>query len=277
MTPMYWPDFIYHNFTDKGKDHLKLLEILHKFTRRVIEERSADFDPINFKATKRIAFLDMLLKARSDDNSLTFDDIQEEVDTFMFEGHDTTTSGICSAIQLIGSHPEVQAKLHEEIDQVFGSSNRPLKSDDLGELKYLECVIKETMRLYPPVPFVSRSITEDQVVAGYKLPKGHSASVLTYMVHRDERYYPDPEKFDPDRFLPENSENRPYFAYIPFSAGKRNCIGQRFAMMEEKVILANLLRKYELKAMKTMDEINLVANLVLRPTNDMLIKLTKRF
>ena len=97
------------------------------------------------------------------------------------------------------------------------------------------------------------------------------------MIHRDERYFPEPEKFDPDRFLTKNSKDRPAFAYIPFSAGRRNCIGQRFAMMEEKVVLANILRKFEIKALKTMDQLEPVVALVLRPFNGILpVKLSPR-
>jgi cytochrome P450 len=106
--------------TSNGREFKRCLKILHGFTRKVINERNAEFEASNYKAQKRIALLDLLLKSKHEDNSLTFDDIQEEVDTFMFEGHDTSAAAIGWAIHLIGSHPDIQKKIHEELDQVLG-------------------------------------------------------------------------------------------------------------------------------------------------------------
>ena len=160
ITPWNWIDFFY-NRTKNGIEHQKCLDILQGFTRKVILERNAEFTNSNFTTSKRVAFLDMLLKAKSEDPTLTFDDIQEEVDTFMFEGHDTTAVAASWACHMIGSHPDVQKKLHEEIDGIFKGSDRPVSNDDLRDLKYLECVVKETLRLFPSVPIFGRYMSED--------------------------------------------------------------------------------------------------------------------
>ncbi|KAG9335987.1 hypothetical protein JZ751_003386, partial [Albula glossodonta] len=238
--PWYWPDLVYY-FLGEGREHNKSLKVLHSFTESVINERAEYIAYIESDSEsdqgmkKRRAFLDMLLKTTDEDgNKLTHKDIQEEVDTFMFRGHDTTAASMNWAIHLIGSHPEVQKKVQQELQEVFGQSDRPINTEDLKKLRYLECVIKESLRLFPAVPFFARSICEDCHINGFKVPKGANAIIMPYALHRDPRYFPNPEEFRPERFLPENSEGRHAYSFIPFSAGLRNCIGQRFAVMEEK-------------------------------------------
>ncbi|KAM9313677.1 cytochrome P450 4V8 [Pholidichthys leucotaenia] len=281
-TPWFWPDFIYYWFGE-GKEHDKILKILHAFTYKVINERAenisnAESDSENEQGVKkRRAFLDMLLKTTYEDgSSMSHQDIQEEVDTFMFEGHDTTAASMNWALHLVGSHPEVQQKVHRELEEVFGTSDRPVNTDDLKKLKYLECVIKEALRLYPSVPFFARSLGEDCRINGFKVPKGANAIIITYALHRDPRYFPEPEEFKPERFLPDNSTGRPPYAYIPFSAGLRNCIGQRFALMEEKVVLASILRKFSIESCQKREELRPVGELILRPEQGIVIKLEKR-
>nr|UOU03280.1 cytochrome P450 4V23/24-2 [Brachionus rubens] len=275
-SPIEAIDFIYSR-TQNGKEYQNCLKVLHDFTKKVIMERDVELEDSELKSEKRIAFLDLLLKAKREDPSISFDDIREEVDTFMFEGHDTTAAAAAWACQLIGSHPEVQKKLHDEIDTVLGQSNRSLTNDDLKELKYLDLVIKETLRLFPSVAYIGRVFSEDCTIGGFKILKGETAAINPFLIHRDEKYYPDPEKFDPDRFLPENSKDRHAYAYIPFSAGRRNCIGQRFALMEEKVLLANILRRFEIESIKTLDELEPVADLILHPTNGIPVQLKTRY
>lgn len=220
----------------------------------------------------------MLLKAKheNNDNSLTFDDIQEEVDTFMFAGHDTTACSITWVCHNLCLYPEIQKKVHEELDNIFGDSERHVSNEDLGKLNYLERVIKETMRLFPVVLYVGRELSEDIEIDGYRIEKGKNVTINIGAIHRDERYYPNPEKFDPDRFLPENSKDRHPYAFIPFSAGKRNCIGQRFAMMELKILLASILQKFTIHSDKTTAELRPSSLAVLVPKNGLPVKLKLR-
>ncbi|KAJ8271753.1 hypothetical protein COCON_G00106120 [Conger conger] len=279
--PWFWSDFIY-NILGEGREHSRSLKVLHSFTEKVISERAehianTESDTKGQGTKKRRAFLDMLLNATDENgDKLTYKDIQEEVDTFMFRGHDTTAASMNWALHLIGSHQEVQRKVQQELQDVFGQSDQPISTEDLKRLRYLECVIKEALRLFPSVPFFGRTICEDCHVNGFMVPKGANAVVMPYALHRDPRYFPDPEEFRPERFLPENSEGRPAYAYIPFSAGLRNCIGQRFAIMEEKVVLASILRNFNIEATQKREDLHPLGELILRPQEGIWIKLEKR-
>ncbi|CAF4000329.1 unnamed protein product [Rotaria sp. Silwood2] len=269
--PWLWPDLIF-KLLPEGRNHDRYLKIIHQFTKKVIDDRAREFHTDENRG-KRSAFLDLLLKQMSDEQ-LTLLDIQEEVDTFMFEGHDTTAAAINFTCFMIALHPEVQQKLHDEIDRVFGNNHdRPCTMDDLNELDYLECVIKETLRLFPSVPFIAREVQDDFMYNGYKVLKGSTAVIFIYYIHRDPKHFSDPDRFDPDRFLPENSHDRSSFAFVPFSAGSRNCIGQRFAMLEEKSMLSWILRRYKLKTSQTRDDLHLSFEIILRSEHGAFVQL----
>ncbi|XP_017034672.3 probable cytochrome P450 4d14 [Drosophila kikkawai] len=214
---------------------------------------------------RRMALLDVLLQSTIDGAPLTNEDIAEEVDTFMFEGHDTTTSSIAFTCYLLSRHPEVQARVFQEIRDVIGDDkSTPVDMKILGELKYLECVIKESLRLFPSVPIIGRHITEDTVLDGKLIPANSDVIILIYHAHRDPDFFPEPEKFIPERFSLERKGEINPFAYTPFSAGPRNCIGQKFAMLEMKSTVSKMLRHFELLPLGA--EVKPVLNLILRST-----------
>ncbi|GIX85773.1 cytochrome P450 4c3 [Caerostris darwini] len=200
--------------------------------------------------------MDILLEHNIETKELTEEDIREEVDTFAFEGHDTISMGMSWSLYLIGLHRDIQKKIHEELDQIFCDDvERPTDEVDLKNLQYLDLVLKESQRLFPSVPTIAIRVSEDTNICGYPIPKGANCGVFVYGLHRDESVFPNPEKFDPDRFLPKNCVNRHPYAYIPFSAGPRNCIGQRFAVMEEKIVLSAILRKYSIESLDPRDKL----------------------
>lgn len=178
---------------------------------------------------------------------------------------------------MLGLYPEEQQKVHEELDSVFGEDcERPFTMEDLRELKYLECVIKESLRLFPSVPFFGRKTTETTTIAGHEVPAGATVAAIVYMIHRDPNHWPEPEVFRPDRFLAANCNGRHPYAFIPFSAGPRNCIGQKFAIQEEKAVLASLFRKYKVTSLKPRDKLRLQASLILKSQEPIPVKLELR-
>ena len=177
------------------------------------------------KKPTKLAFLDLLIEAHVN-NELTKSDIIEEVDTFMFEGHDTVGTNIAFCLYLLAIHPEIQRKVQMEIDEFYCEKGQCPTYEDLSRMKYLENCIKETLRLYPSIPVMSRRIQGDSGVNidGYEVPPGTNVIMLNYHLHRDADQFNDPESFNPDRF---NSPTRDNYSYVPFSAGPRNCIGQK--------------------------------------------------
>jgi len=273
-----------------GRKQRECLKILHEFTENVIKERrkehearirpdtndNEDKTELVYGQKQRKAFLDTLLEVSSKENSLDDLSLREQVDTFMFEGHDTTGVAICWAIYFLGWCPSVQEVAHEEIDQIFGDSDRPVNHEDIGELKYLDAVIKETLRLIPSVHLFGRCLSNDIQVDGYTIPSGAEVFLSPVLVGRNPDVYPNVENFDPMRFLSEDWQKRHPYSFIPFSAGPRNCIGQKFAMMEEKVVLSNILRKFKINCSYALEDLNAAADLVVRPANGLYIELEER-
>ncbi|GFS92992.1 cytochrome P450 4V2 [Nephila pilipes] len=201
---------------------------------KVIQEKKKQYLRGNKEnaTEKRKAFMHLLLERHFETQEFSEEDICEEVNTFVAAGHDTVAITIAWALYLIGLYPDVQTKIHEELDRIFGTDEkRDVTERDLNDLEYLDCVLKETNRIYTAVPIISRYLQKDTKICGYTIPKGSICAVLIYFLHRDKDVFPEPEKFDPDRFLPENSAKIPEYGYIPFSAGPRNYIGQKFAVM----------------------------------------------
>lgn len=291
VRPWYHVDFLWYR-SQLARENKNALDIVHNYTRGVIRDRKAALevkhksddsaaasgggDGESFGRKKRLAFLDLLLEGNQANNLLTDEDVREEVDTFMFEGHDTTTAGISWALFLLALHPDIQERAVEEIEAIFEGSDRPATMQDLNEMKLLERCIKETLRLYPSVSFFGRTLSEDIQLAGYHVPAKTIVGIHAYHVHRDERFYPDAERFDPDRFLPENTENRHPYAYIPFSAGPRNCIGQKFALLEEKSVISSVLRRFRLRSARTREQQTIMHELITRPKDGILLYLESR-
>lgn len=268
--------------------YLKLrnaLKILHGYTDNVIISRrkqlmnNSKVDATNeFGVKKREAFLDMLLQTSIDGKLLTNLEIREEVDTFMFEGHDTTTSAVAFTLYNLAKYPAAQQRAFEEVIHVVGEDpHKPIQLSHLNDLVYMEKVIKETLRLFPSVPLIGRKCVEEVTIEGLTIPKGANIIIGICYMGRDKQYFVNPEEFIPERFDGEKSMEKfnPY-KYIPFSAGPRNCIGQKFAINEMKSVISKLLRHYEFILPMNSEEPLLANELILKPHDGIPLQIKRR-
>ncbi|KAJ8915092.1 hypothetical protein NQ315_014347 [Exocentrus adspersus] len=279
VRPWYRSKFIYkHSLL--AQEEKNVVKVLHEFSTKVIADRKAMSSAnreTSYSDKKRLAMLDLLLKAKDDGMDIDDEGIREEVDTFMFEGHDTTSMAICHVLMVLANEEKIQEEILQEIKEILTDSNKFPTYNDLMDMKFTERCIKECLRLYPSVPLIARTAGEDiKTHSGYTIPEGCDINIYIYDLHRSPQYWEDPDNFDPDRFLPENIAKRHPFAFLPFSAGSRNCIGQRFAMLEIKAVLCGILRKFKLKPVDTPNEIKYRTDLVLRPINEVKVKLALR-
>jgi cytochrome P450 len=193
--------------------------------------------------------LSMLLLAQDeegDGKGMTDEQVRDESLTIFLAGHETTANGMTWTWYLLSQHPEVEAKLHEELDRVL-EGKRPPTFADVPSLRYVEMVFAESMRLYPPAWAVGRLTLNDYEAGGYVIPRGSLVLLSQYVMHRDERYYSDPTHFDPERWTPEARESRPTYSYFPFGGGPRRCIGEGFAWMEGILLIATLAREWRMR------------------------------
>jgi len=191
--------------------------------------------------------LSMLLSARDEETgeAMTDNQLRVEVMTFLLAGQETTSLALTWTWYLLSQHPEARHRLEEEIDSVL--DGRPPEYTDLVHLPYTRRVIDEAMRLYPPAWGFSRQALSDDQLGGFHLPRGWLVFVLPYVLHRLPAFWEHPDAFDPDRFSPERSADRPKFVYLPFGAGPRQCIGNQFALIEAQLTVATLAQVYRLR------------------------------
>jgi cytochrome P450 len=219
--------------------------------------------------------LSMLLAAVDEDSGARMSDrqLRDEMMTLFGAGQETTATALTWTWYLLSRHPKVEAKLREELDRVLAGRTPALA--DLAKLPYIEMVIREAMRLYPPAPMFAREPIDDVTIGGYDVPKGSLIIINTYALQRDGRFFDDPEQYDPERFASGWEGRIPRYAYLPFGGGPRVCIGNAFAMMEARLILATVAQRYKLSS-QSADEIRPIQLVTLRPRRPVQLRLEKR-
>jgi cytochrome P450 len=220
--------------------------------------------------------LAMLMSAVDEDGHMDDRQVRDEALTILMAGHETTASALTFALWLIAVHPEIQERMYAEIIAAVGT-DAPTAAD-YPKLKYVTMVFAESMRLYPPAWVSARTANEDYTMrGGLFIPKGSALVTSPFVVHHDPRFYPDPTRFDPERFTEEAKAGRPKFAYFPFGGGSRQCIGEGFAWMEAVLMLATVVQQWRLRLPPgASQELALLARFTIRPKDSVPITVERR-
>jgi cytochrome P450 len=260
--PYSWP-------TPRNRRTHKAGEVLRSYIERFIAERRSN--PV-----ERNDFLSILLQAKDEDgNPMSEKQLMAECLTLFGAGHETTATALTWAWYLLCQHPENYQRVQQEVDSVL--QGRTPTYQDLARLPYCLQVFKETMRLYPPAYAFSRRALHDVEIDGYLVPKNWVALIAPYTLHRREEYFPKPEKFDPEHFTPEREKQLPKYAYLPFGAGPRICLGLHFAMMEGHLLLATMAQRVSFSLVPGQNIVpDPVHHLALRPVGAVNVVVKRR-
>jgi cytochrome P450 len=224
--------------TREDREMKEAVALLDRRVQRMIDDRRAS-------GADTPDLLGRLLAARDEGDGARMSDkqVRDEILTLFVAGHETTATGLAWSLYLLARHPEIHRRARAEADAL----GRPPRHEDLPRLELAQRVFKEALRLYPPVPVFTRDAAADVEIGGYLCPKGTVFLLCPYATHHRADLWPDPERFDPDRFTPEAEAARPRHAFVPFSAGPRICIGNHFALMEAPLVLATILQRADLE------------------------------
>lgn len=224
-----------------GKKADKFLKSIFNF---VMKERAKS-------GVYRSDLIDILVELKKENlSNFTDDALLSQAATFFSAGFETTSQTMSFALYELAKHPEIQTRLREEIRRVLENGNGNISNDSINEMEYLSMVLNETLRLYPVLPYVDRVATLEsgeyslEPFGDFKIKQGTPVFIPVYAIHKDPKYFPEPDKFDPERFSPKNRGNIQSGTYLPFGSGPRTCIGERFALVSGKIGLFYFLKNH---------------------------------
>ena len=234
----------YYYRKKEGRIFLQGVKMTREYILSMIRERKSKINREDNHENDHYDMLDILLRCRDEEgNGLTQKEIVDELNTFVFAGHDTTSSASSFILYYLAKYPELQEKCREEVKGVIGDRDE-FEWDDISKLTYLTCFIKETLRHNTPATFSLKTLNKPITVDSHVIPAGVNIEISIALIHMNPKYWPDPHAFDPTRFSEKNLSAQHPYAFLPFSAGQRNCIGQNFAMAELKVMTAKILNNF---------------------------------
>ncbi|XP_063991340.1 cytochrome P450 4C1-like [Diachasmimorpha longicaudata] len=243
MRPWLAPNILFR-LTQRGRDYFRVVKEGHQYLDDIIADKKRNYERRSPEETAELPLLDFLIDHVMINNDWTDEELRYEMVTIFVASYETMTGVACFALLMIAMHPEVQRKAREEVENVMRCDN--ISESEIANLKYLEMIVRETVRLFPVAPLMPRKVNADLKLSTCTVPKGTSLFLLPYATHMDPELWDEPKKFIPERFTPENSKNRHPFAYIPFSGGMRSCPGSKYGAVGVKVLLAHVLRNYHL-------------------------------
>ncbi|XP_068905084.1 probable cytochrome P450 4aa1 isoform X3 [Tenebrio molitor] len=260
--------------TEVSKMEAKHRNLLRNYTKSILENKRRNTYSYENKPLSNL--LEMMIEISKNNPDFKDDDIINEACTFMLAGQDSVGAALTFSLYFLAAHQDIQDKVMDELNSIFAKTNREVTFEDVFEMKYLEQCIKETMRLCPSVPLIARKLTEEVLLGKYVLPVGTNIFISPFATHRLPHIFPNPLKFDPERFSPENKMNIHPYGYIPFSAGPRNCIGYKFAMIELKTVISQILRNYHLSLTPGHEQLNLSYRITLKAKKGIWLRLKDR-
>jgi cytochrome P450 len=260
--------------TRENRDYKGAIATLEGVIDDIVEERrGTEFtEATNGEKKQPMDLLSIILRAQQRGEQ-TDRQLRDEMMTMLLAGHDTTALTLTYFWYLLSQHPEVEARVQAEVDEILGGDTPT--TADARKMTYTDRVLHETMRLYPPVYVMFREPKVDVRIGGYRVPEGSGVMLPQWVVHRSPRWYDDPETFDPDRWLPERRSERPRFSYFPFGGGPRHCIGKQFSLLEAKLIVGCVAQQFELDYLRD-EPFSLRGSLTMHPREPMGMRLQSR-
>jgi cytochrome P450 len=243
----------------------KAIQALDDIVYGIIRERRKNGDTGDL--------LSMLIAATEDGSGMDDKQLRDEAITLLLAGHETTALSLSYVWRLLAQHPEAQEKLFQEVSTVL--AGKAATAADMPRLPYTEWVVREAMRLYPPAWAIGREVVTPCTVGGYPLKRGLQVWIAQWVVHRDERYFPEPEKFSPERWDNNLAKTLPKYAYLPFGGGPRVCIGNAFSMMEMVLVVATIARKFRFSLVDDKP-LSLIPSITLRPRGGVHLNIAQR-
>jgi cytochrome P450 len=255
--------------TRENREYREAIDVLETVIDELVAERrgteSGDGD-------EPMDLLSILLRAK-ERGEQTDRQLRDELMTMLLAGHDTTALTLTYTWYLLSEHPDAKRQVHEELDRLL--DGRPPTAADARQMEYVDRVLQEAMRLYPPVYMMFRQPRTDVRIGGYRIPEGAAVMLPQWVVHRSSRWYDDPGTFDPDRWTPDRRSARPRYAYFPFGAGPRHCIGKQFSLLEAKLILGTVAQRFSLDRVEE-GPLALRGSLTMHPKDGMTMRLNAR-